>query len=164
MDRGITRNNTTTVKPFLVSLHQLGANRVCECVKTKTGKRVPHPLLFSQDVVVRLVLPLPPATECWLKVRPQKLHRVKLVRFSPHPHPNKMQVVRHQAIRRAEKLFARSSVKHEFAKRGVKILCQPTACSLVQGVRPENHRVPLIEMLFKPWKIPFFWWQHGGSM
>ena len=114
MKRGVTRNDSSIVRPFLVALHQLGADRIRQSVKAETGKRVPHPLLLSQDVVMRLVLPLA-ATECRLKMRAEKLHCVQLA-------------------------------------------------PLLQRVRPENHRVPLIKMLFKPWKIPFFWRYHPRCM
>ena len=116
MKRGVTWNNSPIVRPFLLALHQTSADWVRQGVETKTGKRVAHPLFFAQYVVVRLVLPLSPATERWLKMSAQKFHRIELVTFSPRAHPNKMQMVRHQAIGRTVKLFARSGVEHDLAE------------------------------------------------
>ena len=66
-------------------------------------------------------------------------------------------MVRHQAVGGTEEIFARSRVQHEFPEREMEILRKPASAPLLQRVRPENHRVPLIKMLFEPWKIPFFW-------
>jgi len=111
-------------------------------------------------VVVRLVLPFPHATECWLNMSAQELYPVELVRFPPHAHPNKMQMVWHQATGRAEKLLANSGMEHKLTERGMKIYCKPSERSLLKRVCPENHRVPLIMMFLEPWKVPFFQWRH----
>ena len=46
----------------------------------------------------------------------QEFNSLLLVTFTPHSHPNQMDVVRHEAIGRAEEAFACRCVKHYFAK------------------------------------------------
>ena len=86
-------------------------------------------------------------------MRAQESHAVKLVGIQPQPHPDQMQMIRHEAIRRAEKPFAGGGVKQQFAKRGVKGFIEPALPAMRDGKRPMHHRVALIIFAWQTWQI-----------
>ena len=61
-------------------------------------------------MIVRLMLEFL-RRELRLKMRAQESHAVALIGIRPQPHPDQMQMIRHQAIRRAEKPFPDGSVQ-----------------------------------------------------
>jgi hypothetical protein len=52
----------------------------------------------------------------------EKSHRIELVTFTSHPHPDEVQVVGHQAIGWTPNFFANDSMQHEFSKAQMKQL------------------------------------------
>ena len=83
----------------------------------------------------------------------QESHAVALVGIQPQPHPDQVQMIRHQAIRRAEKPFAGGGVQEQFAKRGVKRLAEPALPAVRNGKRPMHDRVALIILARQAWKV-----------
>ena len=78
------------------------------------------------------------------QMRAQEGHAVELVGIKPQPHPDQMQMIRHEAIGRTEKPFAGGSMQEQFAKHGVKRLGEPALPAVRDGERPLHHRVALI--------------------
>lgn len=76
---------------------------------------------------MRLMLPLASLAQRWFEMRAQEFHRVQLIGLPAHSHPDEMQMIGHEAVGGAEKVFARGGVEHEFTERGVKILGEPAA-------------------------------------
>ena len=91
--------------------------------------------------------------ELWFQMRAQEGHAVELVGIQPQPHPDQMQMIRHQAIGRTEKPFAGGGVQEQFAKRGVKRLVEPALPAVRDGKRPMHHRVALIILAWKTRKV-----------
>jgi hypothetical protein len=81
------------------------------------------------------------------EIRAQERHAVQLVTVESQPHPDQVQVVWHQAIRRAKQAFARGGVQQQFAEAKVKLLGQPARCAIVCGKGPMYKSVPLIILL-----------------
>jgi hypothetical protein len=135
--------------------YEAGAHRVGQRIKAESGEGVPLSLFLAQDVIVGLMLPFATTAERRLEVRAEELHGVELVRLAPDSHPDEMQMIGHEAVGGAEKVFARGGVVHEFAERGVKSGRQPAAGAFLQRVSPENDGVALVTMFFESRKIPF---------
>ena len=88
-------------------------------------------------------------------MRSQKGHSVALVRILAQPHPDQMNMIRHQAIARAEQPLTSGDVQHQFAKRCVKTIVQPAAFSIRNRQRPMDNCITLIKLSRKAWKIEF---------
>jgi len=73
-------------------------------------------------------------------------------------------MVRHQAIDRAEKPFARGGVKHHFPKRGVKRRSQPATGAGFQCVGPEHDGMALIVMPQEARQVPFAFEGHAACI
>lgn len=150
-------------RPFAGGLHEFGARRVGEDVMAHGGEGVAATFLLFQNVIVRLMLK-PLRGQQRFEMRTQERHAVALVGVRAQPHPDQMQMIRHEAIRRAEQTLARGGVQHEFAKRGVKRFAQPAASSVRDGKRPVNHCVTLIILARQARKIKRaveVWYIHG---
>ena len=158
----VAGNDRTAIRPIAFTLHQLIAYWIGQRVETKTSKGITPPFLFAQDMIVRLMLPLATAAQRWFKMRAQEFHRVELVAFPAQTHPDEMQMVRHEAISRTEKLFSCGGVKHKFAKNGMESGREPSACAFFQSICPEDDRVALVMMPFQSWKFSFARWNHRG--
>ena len=78
------------------------------------------------------------------KVGPQKGHAVDLAGIEPQPHPNEMNIVRHQAIARAEQPLAGGGMQHQLAKQGVEGIREPASRAIQYGESPVNDRVALV--------------------
>ena len=79
------------------------------------------------------------------QVRPQKGHDIFLVRVSAQPHPYQMNVIRHQAIDRAEKPFPRGRVQEQLAEFPVERFVQPAGAPIKYRQCPMDDGVALIE-------------------
>ena len=113
--RGGRVRNRRNPPPYVggyVGGYQSGAHRIGQRVETETGKRIPLPFLFAQDVLVRLMLPFTSAAQRRLQMRTEKFHRVELVSFAPESHPDQVQMIRHEAVGGAEKMFTHGGVEH----------------------------------------------------
>src|SRR2546427_9003899 len=75
-----------------------------------------------------------------------------------------MQMIGHETVRGAEKVFARGGVEHQFPERGVKRGREPAARAFFKRVRPEDDRVALVMMSFQPGKFPFAGRGHKAGM
>jgi len=111
------------------AFHQFSPQRVFQDVIADSDKRVPSPLFFLEHMVVRLMLEF-----LWrdfgFEMRSQEGHAIELIRIQAEAHPNQVQMIRHEAIRRAEQSLARGGVQQEFAKGGVKPLVQPALAAV----------------------------------
>ena len=104
--------------------------------------------------------------EFGFKMRSQECHAVAVVGIQTQPHPNQMQMIRHEAIRRAQQSFACSGVQHQFAKDSMKSLVQPATPTMRDGQRPMHHGVALVKFRRQARKIkrPIdVWFIHGDG-
>jgi hypothetical protein len=83
----------------------------------------------------------------------EKLYAVALVGVTAQPHPDKMNMVRHQTVSRANQSFTRRRVKHHLAKRGVKTIGKPALLTMGNRHGPENDCVSLVELAFQSRQI-----------
>ena len=164
MNLGITRNDCTAVRPVAFLLYQFIAHRIGERVEAKTREGIAPSFLFAQDVIVRLMLPLATATQGRFKMRAQKFHGVELIALAAQAHPDEMQMIGHETVGGAEKLFARGGVEHEFAKRGLERRREPAARPFFQRVRPADHGVALVMMPTQSRKLTFVRRDHAACM
>ena len=151
--------------PVFWILHQLRHAGIVNDVETDLGKGVSFPFFLLEHMIVRLMLK-PLRSEQRSEMRSQKGHAVELVRVQTQSHPDQMQMIRHEAIRRAKQSLARGGVQHQFPKRGVKPLVQPAASTMREGNRPMNHRVALIVFAWETRKIESaveVWFIHGDA-
>ena len=86
-------------------------------------------------------------------MRAQECHAIELIRIKTQPHPDQMQMIRHEAISWTEKPFAGGGVQKQFAKRGVKWFGEPALPAVRDGKRPMYHRVALIIFAWKTRQI-----------
>ena len=77
-------------------------------------------------------------------MRAQEGHAVVLIGIQPQPHPDQVQMIRHETVRRAKQSLTRGGVQHEFAKRDVKRFIKPALLAMRDGKRPMHHRIALI--------------------
>ena len=164
MNAWITRNNCSAVRPVAFLPYQFIAHRIGERVEAKTREGVAPSFLFAQDVIVRLMLPLATATQGRFKMRARKFHGVELIALAAQAHPDEMQMIGHETVGGAEKLFARGGVEHQFAKHGVERRREPTPRPFFQRVRPEDNGVTLVMMPSQSWKLPFVRRDHAAYM
>ena len=75
----------------------------------------------------------------------KKLDRVALVGLAFQTHPDQVNVVGHQAVRRANKTFPGCRVQHHFAKGGMEALIEPALLAVGYRHGPENDGVGLVE-------------------
>jgi hypothetical protein len=143
MQRRIARNDCATKLPLGRMLHQLSANWIRQNIMTNTSESVAPPILVLQHVIVRLMLKLH-RSKLRLKIRAQKSHAVALIAVSPKPHPDEVNMIRHQAIGGAEHSLARNGVQHQFSKCLVKRFVQPALASSRHRQRPVNDCISLI--------------------
>lgn len=136
-------NDRTAELPLLRMFHQSFLSRIINDVKADFGEGIALALFGSKDVIMRLVLEAVRA-QLGREVFAQKFHSILLIRVVPQPHPDQMNVVRHQAVGRAEKTLARGGVEHDFAKAGMKCVTQPARAALGNGHRPMDDRVGLV--------------------
>lgn len=121
MQRRIARHNRSAERPIFDFLDDLGANRIGQHVKTDARKRATFALVFTQNVVVGLMLEF-----MWFEQRPklatQKFHGIELVTLPCHAHPDEVKVIGHQTIGRTPNIFTSRRMKQEFPKATVKQL------------------------------------------
>lgn len=147
------RNYRTEKRPVSRLFDQPALQRIKQNI-IRTGETERPPLTFRtcQDMVVRLMLKLG-GFEKWTDLGAKKLDAVALVGITTQPHPDKMNVVRHQAVSRTYQSFTRRRVKHHLPKRGVETVGQPALPAMGNRHGPENDGVGLIELTFQPRQI-----------
>ena len=164
MNIWVAGNDGTAERPIPLFANQFVAHRIGQSVKAKARKRISFSFLLAQDVVVWLMLPLTAVAQGWLKVGAEKLHGVELIALPAHAHPDEMKMVGHQAVSWAEKSFTCGGMEHQFTKLGVQGWRQPSACALLQRVRPKHHSGTLILVPFQSREFAFAWWRHDVDM
>lgn len=152
MQSWIAGHDGTTELPFVRVPHKFCLKRILQNVITSAGEGVVPAFIFFEYVIMRLVLELLRG-ELGFKVRSEEGHAVQLIGVETQSHPDEMQMIVHQAIRRAEQALAHSGVQQQFAKHGVKSFVQPTAMSVRDGQRPVNDSVTLIILTWQARKI-----------
>ncbi len=83
----------------------------------------------------------------------QELDAIALVGVAAQPHPDEMNVVRHQAISRTKQSLTRRRMKHQLTKRSVETVAQPALLPMGNRHGPENHGIGLVELVFQPRQI-----------
>ncbi len=147
------RNHRTEKRPVSRLFDQPALQRIeKDIVRTGETERPPLPFRRCQDMVVRLMLKLDGFEER-TDLGAKKLDAVALVGVTAQPHPDKMNVVRHQAVSRTYQSFTRRRVKHHLAKRGVETVRKPALLTMGNRHGPEDDGVGLIELAFQPWQI-----------
>ena len=143
MQRWIARSDGTAELPLDGVLHAVGPQGVFQDVIADSDKRVPSPLFFLEHVIVRLMLEFL-LQNPGFEMRSQESHAIQLIGIQAQHHPNQVQMVGHETIRRAQESLARGGVQHQFAKRGMKSLVEPAFSSVGDGKRPVYRCVTLV--------------------
>jgi len=132
---------------------------------TRASERISSPLFFLEHMVVRLMLEF-----LWrnpgFDMRSQESHASELIRIQLEAHPNQVQMIGHEAIRRAEQALACGGVEHHSTKRPVKSLVQPALPPVRDRKRPVNQSVALVVFTRKARKIESaveVWFIHGDA-
>ena len=156
MQRRITRYNHSAERPIPAFRQQFRANRICQHIETNSCECTVFTLVLTQNVVVGLVLEFV-RLEHGAQLAAEKSHCIELVAFASHSHPDKVQVVGHEAIGWTPNLFTKSRVQHELSKTQMKQLVQPTRGAMLHRQRPHDNRVTLVMMAKQPRQIvPLF--------
>src|SRR5207249_7393199 len=132
MNIGVAGKNRSIPQPLPRVGHQSGTYWIVEDVKAGGSERTAFSFLPAQDGVMRLLLQfvrrcsgrISPG-ELDLKILSQKAHGIDLVRGEIQPHPDQVQVVRHQDINWTEERLARGGVQQQPAELSVKGPVQP---------------------------------------
>lgn len=90
MKSQVSGNDGSAEWPVAFALHQFIADGIGERVKAESGKGIPLPFLFAQDVIVRLVLPFATVTQRRFQMGAEEFHGVQLIRLAPHAHPDEV--------------------------------------------------------------------------
>ena len=143
MQLGIAGHKRAAIWPQPGFVYQFGAAGIRQNLKTDFGERSALSLFLAQTVVVGLMLKTMRAQRRG-KVFAQELHPVALVGIKTQSHPQQVNMVGHQAIRRAEQPFARGGVKHDFAELRMKQFVEPAGAAQCNRHRPVDDRVALI--------------------
>ncbi len=143
VQRRITGDDGARKLPVTRMLHEFRPQRILVNVVADPDKRVSLSIILFQHMIVRLMLKLQ-RREFRPEVSPQKYHGVALMGIQTQAHPDQMQMIRHQAVSRAEQPFAGGGMKHHFAKRSMKCFVQPARATAGNGERPVDHGVALI--------------------
>ena len=106
----VSGNDCSTVRPVALTFDQFIANGIGQRVKAEPREGVSPSFFLAQHVIMRLVLPFATVAQRRLQLRAEKFHGVQLLRRAPHPHPDEVQVVGHEAISGAEEMFAGGGV------------------------------------------------------
>ena len=147
------RNHRTEKRPLSRFFDQPTLQRIeQDIIRTRETERPPLPFRRGQDMVVRLMLELG-GFEKRTDLGAEKLDAVALVGVTAQPHPDKMNVVRHQAVSRTYQSFTRRRVKHHLAKGGVKTVGKPALLTMGNRHGPEDDGVGLVEFTFQPRQI-----------
>jgi len=154
MQRWITGHHHSAKRPISAFRHQFCPARICQHIETNSRKCAAFTLILTQNVVVGLVLEFI-RLEHGCQLSAKKSHRIKLVAFASHSHPDEVQMVRHQTVSRAPNLFANSRVQHKLSKTGMEQLIQPTRGAMLHCQRPHDNCLTLIMMTKQPWQIVF---------
>ena len=152
---GVSGDDGSAVGPVAFTRNQSGADGIGQRVEAESGKGVAPPFFLAQDVIVRLMLPFAVVAQRRFQMGAEKFHGVHLIRLAPHPHPDEVQMIRHEAVGGAEEMFPRGDVEHEFTKRGVKGGREPAPGAFFERVRPEDDGVSLVTMPFEPGQFSF---------
>ena len=104
------------------------------------------------DVIVRLMLKLRRLKQR-TELGAEKLHPVTLVGVTAHAHPDEMNVVRHEAVGRAEQSFPGRRVQQQLAEGSVETVVQPALGAAGDGQGPEHDGIGLVKLAFQPREI-----------
>ena len=143
MQSRITRNHATCVRPVGDVLHQARTQGIFEDVSTSGGKGVALPLCFIENVIEGLMLEFMGMDER-LQIGAQKTHRIQLIGLIGEPHPDEMDVIRHQAIHGTKQSLARGGVEKKLPELAVKFLRQPSCRTVFKCQVPVYECQPLV--------------------
>ncbi len=145
MQRRIARHNRPAEWPVPGFHCEAGASRIFQHIKANPGKSAALAFVFMQDVIVGLMLEFV-RLKRRRKLAAQKPHRVELVAFAPHTHPNQVQVIGQEAIGRTPDFFPHRHVQHKFPKVKMERIFQPTGRAMFQRERPQDDGMTLVMM------------------
>jgi hypothetical protein len=113
MQRRVAGYDGAVEGPFVRMLRQPAAHRIFEVVMARGREGAAAALRRLEHMVVRLRLK-PLRGQLRFQMRAQEAHAVELVGVQTQAHPDQAQVIRHEAIDRAEQSLAGGGVDHEF--------------------------------------------------
>lgn len=101
MQGWITGDDRASERPFVWMFHQFVTQRIFVDVIADPGKRVVATLILLENMIMRLMLEFLRG-EFGFEMSSQEGHGVALVGIQTQSHPNQMQMIRHETIRRTE--------------------------------------------------------------
>lgn len=96
-----------------------------------------------------------------IHLRPQKLNRIQLIARHGQAKKHQVQMVRHQAIRRAQEFFADTRMKQCLPELVVKAVVQPTRRCRFDSHGPMDCREALIVRALQSGEVMEVWIAHG---
>jgi hypothetical protein len=143
MQRRIAGHDCTCESPFQRTLHQSRAKWVRQNITAHCCKGIAAALFPAQHMVMGLVLE-PVRTQRRAEMLSQEFHAESLIGIEPETHPNDMDMIRHEAVNRAEQPFASRGVEHHFAEAGMKTVGEPSLPAKRNGQAPVDGGVSLV--------------------
>jgi len=141
-------------RPICDVLDEICPNWICQHIKARAGERSTPALFLAQDVIISLILKLV-RSEQGRESSAQETHRIELIALTPHAHPYKMQMIRHETIDGTPDLLPSRCVEHEFAKPVVEDVVEPSRGALFERKSPHHNRVSLVVAPQQPRQVPF---------
>ncbi len=148
----ITGNDRVRERPLVGLFHQFGAQWIFQDLMTDAGEGVAFPFPRFQDVIVGLMLELS-RRKVRFQMGAEKRHGVELIRVPTQPHPDKVKMIRHQAVGGAEQALPRCRMQHQFPEGPMKRRAKPAGLPQRHRKRPMNHGVSLIMFAGQPWQM-----------
>jgi len=144
-------------------LGQIGALGILANVCTRVCQGSPFPLRIPEHVVVGAILkPMP--VKFRGEVLPEESRCQPLIARCAQAEPDEVKVVGHQNIGRRREFKAVAGVEQQFAKMQLKFIVQPTCGSAFDRMRPQDERLPLVEIPAQPGKRGFGFKGYGDLM
>ena len=147
------RNYRAQIRPGRRRFDQLCLQGIEQhVVRTGDIEGMLPPFRDRQDMVVRLMLKLRRLKQR-TELGAEKLHPVTLVGVTAHAHPDEMNVVRHEAVSRAEQSFPGRRVQQVLAEGSVDTVVQPALGATRDGQGPKHDGIGLVKLAFQPREI-----------
>ncbi len=143
MQSRITWNHTTGVRPVRNVFDETGPQRIFEDVSASGGEGVGLPFCFIKHMVEGLMLEFMRMDER-LQIGAQKTHCIQLIGLFAKPHPDEMDVIRHQAIHGTKQFLACGGVEKKLPELPVEFFRQPSCRTVFKGQVPVYECQPLV--------------------
>ena len=152
-----TGHHRSKMWPLTRTRDQTGPHGVFKDVTCHGPNGIRPLLVLPQDVVIGLLLQLvrgrARVTQDWIEMLSKELARLALIGVRPDPHPQQMNVVRHETIGRTKNVVTRGSVEQRFTEAEMKLPGQPAFSTRIDGHRPMDRGVAAIRSRGEPLQI-----------